>query len=126
MGSQQLLLIIVGIIVVGLAVVLGVTMSNSAAESGRMDVAIGYGQSILQSGSAAYMRGPGLGGCQPNFSDWQVPAKMATTSFGSFSKNAASTTNRLVIAGTLNDGQTLHVGYDFAADSGWVQTWPKP
>lgn len=62
MGSQQLLLIVVGVIVVGVAVVLGFSMFQDSAIKGYQDACVSQSQNLSRECAASIIRGPNFGG----------------------------------------------------------------
>jgi len=82
MGQQQLLLIVVGVVIVGLAVVLGFNMFQDAAESGTYDSAVALTQNIGRQAASSVMRGAELGGYADAEAWATANATMAFTGFG--------------------------------------------
>ena len=73
MGQQQLLLIALGVIVVGIAVYLGFSVSDSYAVSSNRDMLISD-MMDLSNMARAYFRKPTLlGGGGNSFAGWQMP-----------------------------------------------------
>jgi hypothetical protein len=68
MGQQQLLLIILGVIVVGIAVAVGITMFQDNAVSANRDAVVNDLVNLAARAQQYYRRPQSLGGGQNNFS----------------------------------------------------------
>jgi Tfp pilus assembly protein PilE len=68
MGQQQLLLIILGVIVVGIAVAVGITMFTDNAQSANRDAVINDLVNLASRAQQFYRRPTALGGGQGDFS----------------------------------------------------------
>jgi hypothetical protein len=93
MGQQQLLLIVLGVIIVGIAIVVGINLFNANAEESAKDTLVSEGTNL---GALAqqYYKKPGalggggnsfdgsLSGTTPQVPAWDVPARLATSSVG--------------------------------------------
>ncbi len=84
MGQQQLLLIVLGIIIIGLAIVVGINVfAASAADSKRDSVT----NELLHLGGMAqqYYKTPiAYGGGQRKFTNWKIPVTLKSTANGSY------------------------------------------
>ena len=91
MGQQQLLLIILGVIVVGIAVVVGISMFQDNAISANRDALI---NDLIYLGGRAqqqWIRPRALGGCQ---GDWNVCAQFNSPNFAPLTiKSLTNTTD---------------------------------
>jgi hypothetical protein len=113
MGQQQLLLIVLGVIVVGIAVVIGTyVFRTNAVETKRNNV---LNECITLAGMAQqyYMRPRSMGGGGKTFLGWKVPSMLTTTANGNFSADIF--TDHIEIIGTGNEVVT-------GSDSVKVQT----
>ena len=84
MGQQQLLLIVLGVIIVGIAVVVGINLFNANAEESAKDTiaseATNLGAMCLQ-----YFKKPlALGGGGNSFDGFVTPPALATTTSGTY------------------------------------------
>jgi Tfp pilus assembly protein PilE len=110
MGQQQLLLIVLGVIIVGIAIVVGINMfQSSAIDSNRNAVA----KDLLTLASKAqeyYKKPPPLGGGGTTFAGFTIPTGMASNPNGTYSITAAGTATGITFQGvgteTGNDGST--------------------
>jgi hypothetical protein len=113
MGQQQLLLIILSVIIVGVAITLGITLfTTNAVEQKRNEVINEC--AILASEAQLYYRKPiALGGGGKSFIGWEIPREYKTTVAGSFTVKAAATPNQVIITGTGNevvtDGDSVQI-----------------
>ena len=67
MGQQQLLLIVLGVIVVGIAVVVGINLFNANAESSTQDSIVSQGTNIGAMAQQYYKKPTAMGGGGNNF-----------------------------------------------------------
>jgi hypothetical protein len=115
MGQQQLLLIVLGVIVVGIAVVVGINLFNANAESSTQDSITSEGTNLGAMAQQFYKKPVAMGGGGNSFSTnsgaptaWTVPAQLDTTSDAVFT--AAVNDQDVVITGTpIDAGYSWHV-----------------
>src|SRR5260221_12920394 len=120
MGQQQLLLIILGVIIVGIAIAVGISeFGASSTESNKDGVTSGlinaaadaYGfkirPSTLGGGSNAYNGGSG----------YSIPAKMRVDDNGTYAISGSPTASQIVLTGTSSINTTW-VATCTADDSG--------
>ena len=103
MGQQQLLLIVVGLIIVGIAVVVGINVfTDNAIESKRNNVI----NDLLHIASEAqrYYRTPrAMGGGSRTFTDWEIPKGLRTNADGSFRATVEVSAQSVVLTGVGNE-----------------------
>ncbi len=115
MGQQQLLLIILGVIVVGIAVAVGVTMFNDSAVSANRDAVTNDLINFASRAQQYYRRPKALGGGGGSFvgiADMKSLTKTNATGYtngnGTYSVSAAGSATTVQIQGlgteTGNDG----------------------
>lgn len=97
MGQQQLLLIVLGVILVGVAVVLGIKYFNVGAESGAKDELVAHTVTIAAQMQEYYKKPTTMGGGGNNFSGFTLPAHMDSTANGTY---AVTTGNPATVVGT--------------------------
>lgn len=101
MGQQQLLLIVLGLIVVGIAVVVGINLfTANAIEAKRNNVT----NDLLHLASEAqkYFKTPrAMGGGSSEFTGWRIPASLRTNADGSFTATVSA--DNVVLIGTGNE-----------------------
>ena len=117
MGQQQLLLIVLGVIIVGIAVVVGINLFNANAEEAAKDGVVSDCTNLGAMAQQHYKKPASMGGGGNTFDgsgpsggvSWDVPAQLATTANGVYTV-AAIAPNQVDILGT----PTASLGY------GWV------
>ena len=77
MGQQQLLLIVLGVIIVGIAIVVGINLFNANAESSTQDSIVAQGTNIGALAQQYYKKPTALGGGGNSF----VPTGTNVTTF---------------------------------------------
>lgn len=106
MGSQQQLLIIVGVLMVGLSIAIGITLFTDSASASNRD-AIASDLESQASRARVYQKRPRyLGGGGGSFVGFQLSNKSATNSNGAYSVHDANATS-IVIEGVGHE-----IGYD--------------
>jgi hypothetical protein len=101
MGQQQLLLIAVGVIIVGIAVAFSMGLFRSAAIDHKRDLVMNECQN-LASMALTYSRKPReFGGGGNSFTGWEVPDGLKNTSSGSYSADVQS--DKVIITGIGNE-----------------------
>lgn len=101
MGQQQLLLILLGILIVGVAIFVGINLFRAnAIESKRANVT----NELVNLASLAqqyYMKPRALGGGARSFTGWKIPEELVTTANGHFTSTVF--TDSVVILGIGNE-----------------------
>jgi hypothetical protein len=101
MGQQQLLLIVLGVIVVGIAIVVGFQMFNSNAISSNRD-SIVSDLNNLGTMAQEYWRKPSMmGGGDRSFTGWTIPTHTDSTPNGVYVATVAA--QSITIVGTGNE-----------------------
>lgn len=112
MGQQQLLLIMLSVLVVGIAIAMGVVLFNSSAVEQKRNEVINECSLLASEAQLYYKRPVALGGGGKSFTGWSVPSKYVTTEAGSFKVSAISA-QEVTITGTGNevvtDGDSVQV-----------------
>lgn len=106
MGQQQLLLIVLGVIIVGIAVVVGINIFNTSSESSAKDT---VSSELMQLGAMAqqfYKKPLEMGGGGNTFADWEVPGKMDTTQTAIYVAGTGSTTEIEITATPVDAAYT--------------------
>jgi len=110
MGQQQLLLIVIGVIIVGIAIVVGINLASTSAQSANRDAVIADLNNIGAYAQQYYRKPPSLGGGGNSFEGWTIPPSLATTGNGTYSISGEPQANVVTIVGTGNeignDGET--------------------
>lgn len=94
MGQQQLLLIVLGVIVVGIAVVVGINLFNANAVSSNRDGVVSDLNNLGAMAQQFYKKPTSMGGGGNAFTGWTLPAELDTTANGNYgvTVNAQSVT----------------------------------
>ena len=85
MGQQQLLLVIVGVIIVGLAIAVGIGLFSAQSISNNRDAMIHDLNMIAQSAYQFRISIRQLGGGEGNYSNYVIPPQMVENSNGRYS-----------------------------------------
>ncbi len=103
MGQQQLLLIILGVIIVGIAIAVGVAQFSAHSTQANKD---GVTSSLVEIAANAYqykIRPPTMGGGGGDYSTYTIPSKMAADPNGTYTiGSAASTSIQLLGTSSIN------------------------
>ena len=98
MGQQQLLLIVLGVIVVGIAVVVGINLFNANAVSSNRDGVISDLNNLGAMAQQYYKKPSSMGGGGNTFTGWSIPSQLDTTANGTYLPNVTPTS--VIITGT--------------------------
>lgn len=101
MGQQQILLVVLGVIVVGVAIVFAIIIFRQSAIDSKRDLLINECGALADLAIAYYKKPRMMGGGEWDFTGWQVPRDMLVTATGSFA--AEVTTDKVIITGTGNE-----------------------
>ncbi len=98
MGQQQLLLIVLGVIVVGIAVVVGINLFNASAEEANKDGIVSDCTNLGAMAQQYYKKPLSMGGGANSFDGWAIPAALVGTANGDYI--APNGDQSVVITGT--------------------------
>jgi len=107
MGQQQLLLIVLGVIVVGIAVVVGINLFQANAESSAQDSAVSQATNIGALAQQFYKKPTAMGGGQNTFTGFTIPADLASTADVVWTPSVSAQTV------TLTGNPVASTGYTF-------------
>lgn len=103
MGQQQLLLIVLGVIIVGIAVVVGINLFNANAEESMKDTIVAEGTNLGAMAQQFYKKPLALGGGGntftkggPNNAGWSIPVALQKTTSADWMATAPVVTDTLV------------------------------
>ena len=102
MGQQQLLMIVLAIIIVGLAIAVSIALFRSNAIDGKRDILIEETTSLGTMAIQYYKKPQAIGGGGRSFSGWTIPPQMVQTFNGNF-MIADVTSQQVTITGTGSD-----------------------
>ncbi len=107
MGNQQLLLIILGIIVVGIAIISGIYLFREHAVDSKRDTLIHEGINISSMAQSYYLKPREMGGGSGSFSGWTIPNNLVRTATGRFFiSNNSNPMDSIVFEGIGNEVAT--------------------
>ena len=108
MGQQQLLLVVLAVIIVGIAIAVSIQLFRSNAIESKRDILIEETTSLGLMALQYFKKPVELGGGSHSFIGWTIPSSMNQTANGNFMTSSA-TADELVITGT---GTELATGKD--------------
>ncbi len=100
MGQQQLLLIVLGVIIVGIAVVVGINVFTASSAQANSDAVISDMTNLASMAQQYYRKPAALGGGGNTFTGWTIPGNLSTTANGSYSATVAAQQVTLTGQGT--------------------------
>jgi len=109
MGQQQLLLIVLGVIVVGIAVVVGINLFTANAVSANRDGVVADLNNLGAMAQQYYRKPTSMGGGGNTFTGWTIPTKTDTTPNGTYAATVAAQTVTIVGTGNEKNGATAIV-----------------
>ena len=92
MGQQQLLLIILGVIIVGIAIAVGITMFSSASVQSNKDALVNDLNNLAANAYQYKIRPSTMGGGQGSYASYNIPTKLQSNDNGAFTASSASAT----------------------------------
>lgn len=98
MGQQQLLLVILGIIIVGVAIAMAIQLFRGNAIDRKREILIGESNNIGSIAISYYKKPRMMGGGGRTFTGWQIPAQLVTTVNGSYTAQVSE--DNVIIIGT--------------------------
>lgn len=101
MGQQQLLLILLGVIIVGIAVFVGINLFRANAIESKRNNVINELVNLATHAQQYYIKPNSLGGGAKTFNGWSIPVELVTTANGHYV--ATVTRDSVVIIGTGNE-----------------------
>jgi len=118
LGQQQLLMVVLAIIIVGIAIAISVQLFRSNAIESKRDLLIEETSSLATMAIQYYKKPQAMGGGGRSFVGWEIPSQMNQTANGNFMR-AIVNASEVIITGT---GSELVTG----SDSIKVETTVRP
>jgi hypothetical protein len=121
MGQQQLLLIILGVIIVGIAIAVGLSLFTAQSIQSNRDAMINDLNNLAAQAYQYRIRPTSMGGGQGDYSSFVIPTKMKTNENATYS--ASPTQNSIVFAAVSaqNPTNVIKVTIDsFGRLNGWA------
>ena len=109
MGQQQLLLIVLGVIVVGIAVVVGINLFNASAEEANKDGIVSDCTNLGAMAQQYYKKPNSMGGGANSFVGWSIPSGLDSTANGTYAASGLSATNCTLTGTPLETSYTWDV-----------------
>lgn len=106
MGQQQLLLIVLGVIIVGIAVVVGINLFTANSVQANQDAVASDVTNIAALAQQFYLKPTTLGGGGNTFSNFTIPANLVTTASGTYSAVVAAQVVTITGLGTVQDSDS--------------------
>ena len=97
MGQQQLLLIVLGVIIVGIAVVVGINLFNSSAKDAGRDQVISQLTNLASKAQQYYKKPTSLGGGNNAFAGFALAASEDSSSIGNFVVSSTAVTSTAAV-----------------------------
>ncbi|HEV8538864.1 MAG TPA: hypothetical protein VGR15_08085 [Bacteroidota bacterium] len=111
MGQQQLLLIILGVIIVGIAIAVGITMFSASSIQANKDAIVNDLNNLAANAYQYRIRPTTMGGGGGSFGGYKVPTKLTSNENGTFTPTTAVAANSqsfsLVGTSTAYAGSTV-------------------
>lgn len=109
MGTQQLLLIALGVIVVGLMILVGISVTRSYYESSNREQIIANLYDLGLMAQSYYKKQKTLGGGGAKYTGWSIPRQLRKTDTGTFSASVQAARVNLSCNGkyTGRNGRTV-------------------
>lgn len=127
MGQQQLLLIVLGVIIVGIAIVVGINLFNANAESSTQDSIVAQGTNIGALAQQYYKKPIALGGGGNSFTPSDPNATEFEDYWDGLPTNLKTSTDAIWADPTPTDSQVVFVATPQDASYGWtVETTVTP
>ena len=101
MGQQQLLLIVLGVIIVGIAVVVGISVFTASGSAANRDAVISDLTNLTSMAQQYYRKPTALGGGNRTFTGWSLPSSLDTTGNGVYAATIAA--QSVTLTGTGNE-----------------------
>ena len=107
MGQQQLLLIVLGVIIVGIAVVVGINLFQSSARDANRNAVIQDLNTLAAKAQEYYRKPTSLAGGGNSFVGFTIPTGLGSNGNGTYTISSAGTATAIVFTGVgTEDGNT--------------------
>jgi hypothetical protein len=121
MGQQQLLLIILGVIIVGIAIAVGLSLFSAQSVQSNRDAIINDLNNLAAQAYQFRIRPTSMGGGQGDYSCFTIPTKMQTNENATYTSVPGTTTIAFTAVSAQNPTNTVKVTIDSNGRlSGWT------
>jgi hypothetical protein len=123
MGQQQLLLIILGVIIVGIAIAVGLSLFSAQSIQSNRDAIINDLNNLAAQAYQYRIRPTSMGGGQGDYSSFSIPTKMRTNENATYTSTPSASTIAFTATSAQNPSNTVQVTIDSNGRlSGWSYT----
>jgi len=120
MGQQQLLLIILGVIIVGIAIAVGLSLFSAQSIQSNRDAIINDLNNLAAQAYQFRIRPTSMGGGQGDYTAFSIPTKMRTNENGTYSASPSQNSIALTAVSAQNASNSITVTIDsFGRLGGW-------
>jgi hypothetical protein len=120
MGQQQLLLIILGVIIVGIAIAVGLSLFSAQSVQSNRDAIINDLNNLAAQAYQFRIRPTSMGGGQGDYTTFSIPVKMRTNENGTYV--ASPSTNSIDITATSAQNSSNYITVTIDSD-GRLTNW---
>jgi hypothetical protein len=121
MGQQQLLLVILGVIIVGIAIAIGISLFGAQSIASNRDAMINDLNHLASFAYQFRVRLRSMGGGEGDYTSFTIPPKMTWNEDGTYSVNSAQVASLTLLAvSTTNASNTIRVTVD---SDGKLMNW---
>jgi len=108
MGQQQILLVVLSMIIVGIAIIVGIETFGNNATAANKDSVIADLNNLVSIALQHYKKPVPMGGGGNSFNNWNIPAGLDSSLNGTYSATPSDQTLFIIATGTElgNDGST--------------------
>lgn len=103
MGQQQLLLIVLGLIVIGIAIIIGVNLFTANAIEAKRNNIINDLTHLASEAQRYYKTPIAMGGGSRSFIGFEIPKRLRVNADGEFTITAEATQDQVILTGVGND-----------------------
>ena len=112
MGQQQLLLIILGVIIVGIAIAVGLSLFSAQSIQANKDAIINDLNNIAAHAYQFKIRPSSMGGGNGVYTGYTIPTKMATNENATYAATPAASSVTVLATSVQNSTNTITVVVD--------------
>lgn len=103
MGQQQLLLIVLGVIIVGIAIVVGINLFTASSVEANKDGLVADNLNIASLAQQFYKKPAAMGGGANTYTGWTIPANLKTSANGTYTETVQAQTVTITAKGNVVD-----------------------
>lgn len=112
MGQQQLLLIILGVIIVGIAIAVGLSLFSAQSVQSNRDALINDLNNLAAQAYQFRIRPTSMGGGQGDYSTFTIPTKMQTNENGTYTATPSANSISVTAVSAQNPSNYITVTID--------------